>query len=129
MAGSDRLLDTVIIVRYLNNDASITQKMAGITVYVSAITVGELYWGAYNSGQVQSNLATINNFIPTVTVLDCDSDTANWYGQIKRQLRVKGRPIPENDTWIAATAMQYGLVLATRDAHFNEVDKLTIEMW
>jgi tRNA(fMet)-specific endonuclease VapC len=55
--------------------------------------------------------------------------TAQYYGKIKDGLRLKGRPIPENDIWVAAAAMQYGLPVATRDAHFNEVDGLLVENW
>lgn len=48
-------------------------------------------------------------------------------GQIK--LRLKGRPLPENDVWIAALAMQYALTLVTRDAHFQEVENLQTVAW
>ncbi|HEY4572503.1 MAG TPA: PIN domain-containing protein [Thermoanaerobaculia bacterium] len=41
----------------------------------------------------------------------------------------KGRPIPENDIWIAASARQHGLTLATRDGHFDDVDGLITETW
>ena len=41
----------------------------------------------------------------------------------------KGRPIPENDIWIAAIALQYDLTLITRDTHFGEVDNLKVESW
>jgi tRNA(fMet)-specific endonuclease VapC len=44
-------------------------------------------------------------------------------------LRAKGRPIPENDIWIAAVAKQYDLALFTRDAHFAEVESLRTESW
>lgn len=62
-------------------------------------------------------------------MLVSDTATGQAYGQIKSALRAKGRPIPENDIWIAAIAMQYNLVLATRDEHFREVDGLVIETW
>jgi len=48
---------------------------------------------------------------------------------VRDRLRLKGRPIPENDIWIAAVALQHGLPLATRDDHFNEVDGLRVENW
>lgn len=51
------------------------------------------------------------------------------YGLIKASLRKKGKPIPENDIWIAAIAMQHSLVVATRDKHFDEVDGLSTEEW
>jgi tRNA(fMet)-specific endonuclease VapC len=62
-------------------------------------------------------------------VLNCNAETARWYGEIKNALWVKGRPIPENDLWIAAIAPEHNLVLATRDAHFREIDTLKVEMW
>jgi tRNA(fMet)-specific endonuclease VapC len=71
----------------------------------------------------------IEEFASSASVLSCDGETARHYGQIKDRLRLKGRPIPENDNWIAASAMQHGLPLATRDDHFKEVDGLRIETW
>ncbi len=65
----------------------------------------------------------------TTVVLGCDSDTARRYGEVKNALRLKGRPIPENDIWIAAVALQHGLTLITRDGHFNEIEELTVEAW
>lgn len=59
----------------------------------------------------------------------CSATTGNHYGQVKQRLRAKGRPIPENDIWIAATALQYGLTVVTRDGHFNEVEDLLTEAW
>jgi tRNA(fMet)-specific endonuclease VapC len=51
------------------------------------------------------------------------------YGDVKNRLRLKGRPLPENDVWIAALALQYGLTLVTRDAHFQEVENLQTVAW
>lgn len=96
---------------------------------MSSITLGELYYGAYNSGKVASNLQNIRQFAQLVTVLGCDAATGERYGQIKRALRIKGTPIPENDIWIAAVALQHSLTLATRDEHFQKVDGLLVERW
>ncbi len=52
-----------------------------------------------------------------------------WYGEIKDRLRKKGRPIPENDIWIAAIAFQHDLILISRDEHFREVEDLKLEEW
>ena len=62
-------------------------------------------------------------------VLVCDPGTAWEYARIKIDLRSKGRPIPENDIWIAATARQHGLTLVTRDQHFSAVDGLKCDAW
>ncbi len=56
-------------------------------------------------------------------------DTALNYGQIKNELRSKGKPIPENDVWIAALAIQHGLTLLSRDPHFQNVSNLVVEAW
>ncbi len=91
--------------------------------------LGELYYGARKSGRPARNLSKIDEFAASVAVLACDAVTAQHYGQIKDRLRTMGRPIPDNDIWIAAVAMQYGLPLATRDEHFKEVDGLVVESW
>jgi tRNA(fMet)-specific endonuclease VapC len=54
----------------------------------------------------------------------CDTETARQHGAVKNKLRLKGRPLPENDVWIAALALQHDLILVTCDAHFQEVESL-----
>ncbi|NJO80161.1 MAG: type II toxin-antitoxin system VapC family toxin, partial [Cyanobacteria bacterium RM1_2_2] len=51
------------------------------------------------------------------------------YGEVKNKLRLKGRPLPENNIWIAALALQHALILITRDAHFQEVENLQTVAW
>jgi tRNA(fMet)-specific endonuclease VapC len=78
---------------------------------------------------VPANLSKIDQFAASVQVLSCDAVTAQVYGEIKDKLRSKGRPIPENDIWIAAAAFQHSLPLVTRDEHFKQIDGLLIEQW
>jgi tRNA(fMet)-specific endonuclease VapC len=61
--------------------------------------------------------------------LDCDEYTAKIYGEVKKGLKDKGTPIPENDIWISAVAIQYGLTVVTRDSHFDYVGGLSTENW
>lgn len=129
MAGNKYLLDTVIVAAYFNRETAIRQKLKDVTVYVSSITIGELYFGAYHSQPVANNVRQINDFVAINTILECDETTGDHYGQVKQSLRTKGRPIPENDIWIAATALQHGLVLVSRDTHFREVAGLLLEVW
>ncbi len=63
------------------------------------------------------------------TILASDLDVAREYGRLKYLLKLKGRPIPENDIWIAAMARHLGLVLVTRDRHFREVEDLPVTDW
>ena len=66
------------------------------------VPIGGLYYGARKSGRVDQNLERLDEFAAAATLLDCNQATAKRYGEIKNGLRTKGRPIPENDIWIAA---------------------------
>jgi len=124
------LLDTNILVAVLNNDAAVLRRLgAPLELLISVISVGELLRGAYNSQRVESNLQRVRALAARMPVIPCTVATAESYARIKQRLRSKGRPIPENDIWIAATAQQQRLALATRDRHFREVEELTIEEW
>jgi tRNA(fMet)-specific endonuclease VapC len=98
-------------------------------VFVPCVALGELYYGAHKSGRVAQNLAKISEFAASSSILSCSEETAQEYGAIKNMLRTKGRPIPENDIWIAAIARQYDLVLATRDTHFDAIESFESQVW
>ena len=99
------------------------------TVFIPSIALGELYYGARKSGRTQANLSKIDELVANSSILVCDTETAQQYGQVKNELRRKGRPLPENDIWIAALALQHDLILVTRDAHFQEVNNLQVVAW
>ena len=131
MAKTGRfLLDTNIVIALFAEEAAIQQRLAEANeVFVPSIVLGELYYGAHKPARITENLARLDAFVASSTVLACDTGTAQQYGDIKNTLRAKGRPIPENDIWIAAIAMQYHLTLVARDGHFHEVDGLRVEAW
>ncbi len=124
-----KLLDTNAVAALFKQDMVLKTTLGDVQLLIPAPVVGELYFGAYNSGRVAHNIAQLEQFLAQNEVLVCTSETGNYYGQIKQQLKKKGRPIPENDIWIAAIAVQYGLSLVTRDAHFNVIDNLITESW
>ncbi len=82
-----------------------------------------------NQNHIGKNIDRINEFADSSSVLSCDTETSRQYGKIKNTLRLKGRPIPENDIWIAAIAEQHKLTLISRDEHFKEIDGLLIMRW
>jgi len=124
------LVDTNIVIAFLEGDASVQQNFAETeAIYVPSIAIGELYYGAYRSARVEANRTRIDEFVSRYAVLVCDAVTAVVYGEIKNLLRQKGRPIPENDIWIAAVAQQYQLTLVSRDGHLREIDTLSVETW
>ena len=68
----------------------------------------------------------MDDYAASNVALGCDTETAYQYGEVKNRLRQKGRPIPENDIWIAVIALQHDLILLTSDAHFGEVENLRL---
>ena len=57
-------------------------------------------------------------------VLPITAQTADSYALVYSNLRRTGRPIPTNDLWIAASALEHGAALLTRDSHFGAIDGL-----
>jgi tRNA(fMet)-specific endonuclease VapC len=124
------LLDTTAAIGLAEKDAAVIAiAKSGLNVFLPIIAVAEMYFGAYHSGRVSYNLDRVKEFAIQNVVLGCDDETARNFGQIKQELRSKGRPIPENDIWIAAIARQHDLAVLTRDKHFQEVDDLGVIGW
>jgi tRNA(fMet)-specific endonuclease VapC len=129
-ASGSSLLDTNIVIALFAREAAVMQRLAQMAaVFVPGTVIGELYFGAYNSARLEQNVARVAEFAATASVLWADPATAQRYGQLKADLRALGRPLPENDIWIAALAHQYSLVVVTRDAHFHSVPGLAVETW
>ena len=117
------LLDTSFVVDLFHGDAAAQRRTAGAEeVFLAAIALGELYYGAERSNRRSEVLAQVEILAAAVTLLPCDVETARTYGAIKQRLRSKGKPLPENDIWIAAHAMESGADLLSFDRHFGQVD-------
>jgi len=124
------LLDTNIVIALFANDAAVHQQMADAAeVLIPSVVLGELYYGARKSGQVERNIDRLDEFAARSSIVNCDVAVARRYGQVKDRLRQKGHPIPENDIWIAAAALDQKLTLVTRDDHFHYIDDLTLLAW
>lgn len=130
MKAGEFLLDTNIVIGLLGEASEIVRRFdAEGTAALSVIALGELYYGACHSKQLSRNLAKLDQLLLSVSLLDCDLNTAVIYGEYKQYLRTLGKPIPDNDLWIAAQCKQHGLTLATRDAHFSLLPDLSCENW
>jgi tRNA(fMet)-specific endonuclease VapC len=88
-----------------------------------------LEYGVSYSSQPEKQRQALSLFIQGVDLLFPTETTTREYGKIKAELARAGTPIPENDVWIAAQAIEYGLPLATCDAHFSRVNGLTVLDW
>jgi tRNA(fMet)-specific endonuclease VapC len=130
MNGNDFLVDTNIIIEVLKKNKDFIDKLDQIvTFYVSSIVCGELLTGVYRAENKEKQLQGISLFLESCEVLQLDFATANSYAQIAATLQKKGKPIPTNDIWIAATAKQFDLTVITKDKHFAEVEELKVVFW
>jgi tRNA(fMet)-specific endonuclease VapC len=124
------LLDTSVIVDLFRADLSARQRIAAADeVFLPCVALGELYYGAERSTRRSEVVAQVDVLAASLPVLPCDLETAQSYGRIKQHLRSKGRPLPENDVWIAAIAIQNDLSLLTRDGHFLDIEGLMLDRW
>jgi tRNA(fMet)-specific endonuclease VapC len=130
MTGSKFLLDTNIIIEIFDGNKVIADKLSKLPgFFISVVVLGELYIGVNRVTNKAKHLKKLNNFLELCTVLNSDRVTAKNYGEIVANLYKKGKPLPINDVWIAAAAMQHNLILVTRDKHFNEIQGLKIKAW
>ena len=93
-------------------------------ILFSAVVVGELVYGFRWGARFERSMAELRSFLssPYVTFVPVGLVTADRYSRIAQGLRAKGRPIPTNDIWVAAHAMETGADLVSADRHFEHVD-------
>jgi tRNA(fMet)-specific endonuclease VapC len=99
-------------------------------IQLNPVVLGELRAGFLQGTRRAENLAELAQFLasPRVEVVTMDEETASRYAVILDSLRRVGAPIPTNDIWIAASAMQLGSVLVTTDPHFKGVAQIVVEV-
>ena len=93
-------------------------------VGINSIVLGELLAGFVSGRREAANRRELERFLASdrVKLYPVDRITAGYYATVYQKLRRKGRPIPTNDRWIAATALEHGLTIFSYDAHFELVD-------
>lgn len=130
MPGNEVLLDTNALIALMRDDSHLLQVLADWRqVTISLFTLGEMYFGTAKSSQPEENNRRLAGFLDNLHLLLPDAQTADYYGLVFHRLKIKGRPIPTNDVWIAALAIEHHLPLLTRDAHFHEVSSLEVLSW
>ena len=119
-----RLLDTNAYVGLLKGDETVAALVRGSEQLVfSMVVMGELLFGFRNGNRYEKNCATLDDFLnqPWVVLQPVTRTTADRFGRIAAALRKAGTPIPSNDIWIAAHALETGAELITFDQHFENV--------
>ena len=123
------LIDTNAYTAFKNNSSeAVSIFEQATTLYLNSIVLGELQSGFSVGTRQVKNQQELELFLQLdkIEVLDINQVTASYYAQVYKLLRQKGQPIPTNDIWIAAIALQYDLSVFTYDKHFSAVDNLAV---
>jgi tRNA(fMet)-specific endonuclease VapC len=124
------ILDTNAVSALLAGDVRLAQLLDGVVRHhLPAIVLGEYRYGLLRSRKRAAIEASLEMLERESIVLAVDGGTAKHYAAVREGLRKKGRPIPENDVWIAALAAQHGQPIVSRDSHFDEVDGVRRVAW
>jgi len=122
------VLDTNIYSDYAEGLSQTVDFMAtyGEFIYLPSVVLGELYFGFMKGSRQQFNEKKLQQFIGRlrVEIINVNADVARKYAIIYLSLQKKGAKIPINDVWIAASCMEVGGTLLTRDKHFKVVDQI-----
>ena len=121
------LLDTNAYAAFKRGDARTLDILRHAPeIALNATVLGELLAGFASGGHAAKNRRELAEFLhsPRVRQLAVDSETAEHYAVLFSGLRRKGRPVPTNDLWIAASAMQHGYAVFSFDKHFSEMENL-----
>lgn len=127
MTGNNYLLDTNVVIELFKGNKAIADKINNLKqFYISSIVLGELYIGVNRVTNKAKHLKKLQSFLELCTIVSIDNITAKLYGETVAALYAKGNPIPTNDIWIAATAIQHNFILVTNDQHFNYIKAVKI---
>ena len=121
------LLDTNAYSALLRGDADVARLVSGAEqVLLSVVVAGELLFGFRNGSRFEANRRELGEFLasPYVTLVPIGLVTADRFGRIASALKRKGTPLPTNDIWIAAQAMETGAELLSFDRHFAAIEGL-----
>lgn len=98
-------------------------------IYFNPVILGELLAGFRRGKRTRKNMGELRTFLssPRVSLVDVNEETAERYAVILNSLWAAGTPIPTNDIWIAASAMQHGLRVLTTDDHYQKVTQIIVD--
>ena len=124
------ILDTSAVSALLSGEAALAHLLeSSERHHLPVVVIGEYRYGLLRSRHRQTLQAFLDTLIRESMVLRVDEATAAHYAAVRGELREAGRPIPENDVWIAALARQHDEPLVSRDEHFDEVAGLERLGW
>ena len=120
-------LDTNRLTDLFQGDTELADRLGNCDeVWIPLVVLAEIKAGFYGGNRQYRNEILLREFLakPTVDVLFPGRETAEQYAQLFVQLKRAGAPVPDNDLWIAALALEHDLMLITRDRHFQRIPQL-----
>ena len=124
------ILDTNALSAFVDGDAGVGEILSRQTrAAIPVIVLGEFRYGIAESRHWPAYEAWLESQLPHFDVLAVTDETAVAYAALRVALRRSGRPIPANDAWIAALALQHRLPVLSRDQHFDAVPDLKRTSW
>jgi len=126
------LLDTSAYSNFMKGHLEIKLALREVDqIYLNPIILGELRAGFRKGHHRAKNEKELLTFLtsPRIKFVAIDEDTADRYAVIMNYLWKIGSPVPTNDIWIAASAMQHGLRILTSDAHFQKMSQVLVEYY
>ena len=124
------ILDTNALSAWADGQPEIKPVLVSATkLVVPAVVLGEFDFGIRQSRHHRRYTGWLERSLRYVEIAAVDEETAKLYGQIRLELKKAGTPIPLNDAWIAAAALQFQLPVLSRDAHFDAVASITRVPW
>ena len=122
------VLDTNIYSDYAEGLYEVVDILAthGENIFIPSVVLGELYYGFLKGSKQEHNEKKLQEIVDRlqIEIIDVNRDVARKYSLIFGSLQNKGQKIPINDVWIAASCMEVGGTLLTRDKHFKYVDQI-----
>ena len=125
-------LDTTAYVAFKQNISAVVEYIVKAErILFSPVVLAELMFGFRGGTKFTDNMAELNLFLdhPAVEFVRIGEVTADRYSRIAMDLKRRGCPIPTNDIWIAAQAMEHGAELITLDSHFEKISGLVYTMF
>lgn len=124
------LLDTSAYSLFDRNNKEVVDAVRFASeILMTPAVLAELYYGFLRGNHRQQNFGDLEGFLesPRVRVVSLGAHTADRYARIRLELRKQGSPIPMNDIWIAASALEYSAELITSDKHFTYIPFLKVK--
>jgi len=124
------IVDTKALSAFFDGEKSVVSVMASADeVHLPVIVLGEYRYGLRGSKLRKQLEPQLMSFAKACTVLAVLESTTQFYATIRQGLKKQGTPIPENDVWISALALEYSLPVLTNDQHFDSVPQIERLSW